>query len=596
MALLAGLLIGLVGLILVPGWSFYFDVVPKVAVLLMGTACMLLSGRFEPKRLPRILRLLLLPWVLWLVVSALFSADMMRSIGGTNWRRFGMITQFAIILFTAMVASHTAGRPDRARTLLRGVALAGLLAGAYGIAQYFGWDPFLPAAAYHVGQGVGAIVRPPGTLGYASYFATWLVFVACLAMALAGMETSARWRALAYSVAGVAAVATVLTGTRAALLGLAAASGVAAYGRVRLNRKVVAGVVVAVVAGAAFYWSPAGLQMRHRTRWFVEDPWGGARLLLWRDSLRMGLARPLAGYGPEVFTAQFPAFESKELARAYPDYAHESPHNIFLDALVSQGIPGVLILAGLCVAGFMARGKGTRWITAALAGGVVCQWFTAFTAPTALIFFTTVALALGLAADDLPQRRPSVGLTIDWVPLIVLFLMLMSNGIPLIVADHALAQARRALDTGDLISAAADFQKYQRWSRRSGNSSDLWYSRALLALAGRTTDPAVRTSALATATVAGSKATKTAEDPFNAWYNLAEIYAARNDADMTETCLRQAITARPNWFKPHWTMARLLVTESRWKEAEREAVLAVDLDGGKNIEVTATLQGIRERR
>ena len=91
-----------------------------------------------------------------------------------------------------------------------------------------------------------------------------------------------------------------------------------------------------------FYLSPAGLQLRSRTRWFLEDPWGGARPALWRDSLRMGLARPLLGFGPEVFTAEFPRYESISLAQAYPDFAHESPHNIFLDALISQGIPGLL--------------------------------------------------------------------------------------------------------------------------------------------------------------------------------------------------------------------------------------------------------------
>ena len=47
---------------------------------------------------------------------------------------------------------------------------AGAVTALYGIAQYCGWDPILPAAAYHVGEGIWTIVRPPGTLGYVSYF------------------------------------------------------------------------------------------------------------------------------------------------------------------------------------------------------------------------------------------------------------------------------------------------------------------------------------------------------------------------------------------------------------------------------------------
>src|SRR5207245_2040087 len=104
----------------------------------------------------------------------------------------------------------------------------------------------------------------------------------------------------------------------------------------------------------AFYYSPLGAQLRARMRWSREDVRGGARLLLWRDSLRMALERPLLGYGPETFPTEFPRFQSAELARAFPDFYHESPHNVFLDALTSQGFPGLVILAGIAALGLYA--------------------------------------------------------------------------------------------------------------------------------------------------------------------------------------------------------------------------------------------------
>src|ERR1035441_5063742 len=169
----------------------------------------------------------------------------------------------------------------------------------------------------------------------------------------------------------------------------------------------------ALLAVWVLYLSPAGQPLRGRARWFAEDPWGGARPLLWRDSLRMGLARPLAGHGPETFTAAFPHFESAALSRAYPDFAHESPHNIFLDALVGQGIAGPLLLAAWCALGFSAawkiRGEHpdlAACLAAALAAGIVSQQFTVFTIPTAAIFFATIALAAGLATGPAePARR-----------------------------------------------------------------------------------------------------------------------------------------------------------------------------------------------
>ena len=88
-------------------------------------------------------------------------------------------------------------RPGRQRRLALSCAPSRrreALTALYGIAQYFGWDPILPAAAYHIGEGIWTIVRPPGTLGYVSYFATWLLFVVFLSLALAALEESRSWR------------------------------------------------------------------------------------------------------------------------------------------------------------------------------------------------------------------------------------------------------------------------------------------------------------------------------------------------------------------------------------------------------------------
>ena len=190
--------------------------------------------------------------------------------------------------------------------ILRVVSAAGALTALYGIAQYFGWDPILPAAAYHIGEGIWTIVRPPSTLGYVSYFATWLLFVVFLSLAVPGR--------LAKACAALALIAMLLTGTRAAFLGFAV--GAVVWGGMKLRtshaptRRTLwraAGFAgAALLAGLVLYVSPMGQPLRGRARWFAEDPWGGARPLLWRDSLRMGLARPLAGYGPETFRATFP--------------------------------------------------------------------------------------------------------------------------------------------------------------------------------------------------------------------------------------------------------------------------------------------------
>jgi tetratricopeptide (TPR) repeat protein len=329
-------------------------------------------------------------------------------------------------------------------------------------------------------------------------------------------------------------------------------------------------------------------------RWFVEDPWGGARPDLWRDSFGMFIRRPAVGYGPEVFTATFPRFESVKLARAYPDFIHESPHNIFLDAAVAQGIPGLAILCLLFGLGLRAAKPG---LAGALAAGIVAQQFTVFTLPTALITFTTVALAVALGeipgGESAPLRsRLGLGLRLG---MGIAAAALIYASVGLLVSDHALALTQKSLAAGDEVSAAAHYAQYQR-RRLPGSGADLWYSRASMNLAQKAANPVVRFQALIQAGAAGARATETSEDPVNAWYSLATLYAAQNDAGNTEKCLRAAIAANPNWFKPHWMLAQVLRVESHWREAEGEASAAVDLNGGKNPEVARTLEEIRTQR
>ena len=564
MALVQAAAIGLIALVLTPGWLFYFDVTPKLVVLLLIAAVSTVGSRPAARS---VFSLLLLLSLVSLALSTAVSTNPAISAFGANWRRYGAVTQAAILVLAWFLAAQA----HRVVPMLRVIAAAGAITAVYGIAQYLGWDPILPTAAYHVGEGVWTIVRPPSTLGYVSYFATWLLFIVFLSLAIPGRL----WKA----VAGVATVAMLLTGTRAAVLGLVAGGAVWLFWRGwRASRRAMVAAAAVVVAAGVFYYSPPGWQLRSRTRWFVEDPWGGARPLLWRDSLRMAGTRLGAGFGPETFTAEFPRYQSAALARAYPDFSHESPHNMFLDALVAQGLPGLILLMAMCAIGFRAAWRlrihypeVAPALAGALAAGLVSQQFTVFTIPTGVIFFATIALAVGLDAPATEVRTRGLVPMLAAVPLLYLAFRFTA-------ADRELALAQRSFAAGDVAAAVRSYDS----ARVPGASSDLWYSRSL-----------VRAGDLPHAIAAGLRATQTGEDPFNAWYSLSALYAAQNDAGRAEASLRGAIRDNPTWFKPHWTLARLLLMTGRAAEGEREAGIAVDLDGGKHPEVASTLDQIR---
>jgi O-antigen ligase len=576
-------------LTITPGYLFFFDVTPKVVILLLGTAALLL---WPHKAVPRAFSFLILLNLASLALSTAFSTRPGLSLIGTSWRDFGLIPQAAALLFAWTVAAA----PGSARVILRGVAVAGMVAATYGIAQYFGWDPLLPASAYHIGEGVWTIVRPPGTMGYVSYFATWLTMAAFLSIAAAQKEPTPGWRYAAWASAAVCAFAMALTGTRAAMLGLVAGAAVwLCLRRPPVSRRIVTAAGLIAVAGMAFYVSPAGWNLRSRSRWFAEDPSGGGRLRLWRDTLRMPAARPLAGFGPETYTAQFARLESAELARQRPDFEWESPHNMFLDALAAQGIPGLLALAALCGAALWSafrtpREPMTAGLAAALTAGIVSQQFSAMTVPTAVL--TYVICGLLLSRDGRGTEAYLRGKTVD-LKFIPVSIVLALFAIRLAAADHALALAQNRLKAGDSAGAGVSYATYRSRLLPGEFAADLWYSRASLEVAEHAASPAVRIQALTQAQAAAARATQTADDPFNAWYNLAAFDALRGDSAAAESHLRLAIAARPNWFKPHWTLARLLLLESRPVEAEAEAALAMSLDSGKHPQVSQTLADVR---
>jgi O-antigen ligase len=586
------LIAALVPLVIAPGFLFYFDVTPKVVILLLGVVVAL--PWFTPKREFR--------WLYWalsiqagsLILSTIFSSRIELSAFGSTWRRFGLITQLAILLFTALAASDLAS--GRMRLYLRACAAAAIPISLYGIGQYFGWDPWISKQAYHVGEGMWTIVRPPGTLGYVSYFANYLVFAVFLGIALYNVEATGWWKRAGGATAVLAAVAIVLSGTRAGILAVLAGAAYLWYwfGLPIRKRAVImsAGVVTAI---ALFFFSPAGQLLRSRAHWYAEDPRGGARLLLWRDSLTLAWRHWLTGIGPETFSSEFPHVQSAALSRAYPDFYHESAHNILLDALTAQGVVGLLALVGIAGLGFYAAHAAKKTepvlagvLSACLIAGVVTHQFTVFTAPTALYFYLTVAMLVSLV----PASGPGGPLRTRGSALLILSAALVVFAIRLLVADRMLVRVRTDLEAGQIVEAAKAYQRARDW----GLSADLWYSRQMAGAALKASDPVNALMGWQQALESGGQATKTSDDPHNAWYSLASLHARQNDFEPTERCLREAVKSSPNWFKPHWMLAQVLQTKGRREEARMEAALAADLDGGKNPEVARTLAQITAKK
>ncbi len=628
MTLLLPIVAALSAILLLPGWSFFFDVVPKVVVILAGAALVFLPKKGTGYSFPFFNPTLVQPaqWpahlskdpaakplryfitiaaaqAIVIVLAAIFSTSPRLSVIGSTWRRSGAIAEIAVLVLAVSGAGQLAS--DRARTgaalrtFLRITVLASLPISIYGILQYFGIDPLLAPAGYHFGEGPFMIVRPPSTLGHAAYLATYLLYVAFAGGELVRLESKRTWKIAAIAASVLAIFAIVLSGTRAALLGfligavftIIVGQGSALVGQGHALPPAVkksagrtpfltaTATLLLVALTMAFYFTPAGARLRARAFWASEDRLGGSRLLLWRDSLRMSGKHWLLGYGPETFAVEFPLHQSLDLARAFPDFYHESPHNIFLDVLVSKGVfgfAGLLALTALCLA--YARGP----LGGAFVAMLVSQQFTTFTLPTELYFYLTAALLL---SDFTPQHVVTIRPRFLWaIPFIGMAAYLT-------IGDTLLAASRRALDKNEPDRAAQLEDRARRWHM----AADVYFSRAYAALASQQQDPIARFRVWQYALAAARQAPETAEDRQNALINLAALQSTADDAGAVERTLREAIAAAPMYFKSHWLLAQVLELEGRTTEARAEAQAAFDRDGGKHAEVTALWERLRPR-
>ncbi len=578
-----------------PGLLLYFDVTPKLTLLFVATAAGLLLWRTAPKisKQARLLLLLFALEALSLLVSTLLSTHPGLSWNGGNWRRFGLLPQFAVLAFAFLVLCDCGGREERMRVYLKAIVAAAVPVALYAILQYFGIDPWLPAQSYRAGEDTWAIVRPPSTMGHASYLASYLLCAVFMAAALWRVERSVFWRSVAAGSAVLSCAAIFLSGTRAALLGLAVGAALLAWKlRPALRAQYAVLFAAAACVAIAFYLSAAGVSLRHRVNWIAAEPLGGVRPALWRDTLAMSEARLTAGFGPETFITEYPRFESLAVARAYPDFLHESPHNIFLDALIAQGAPGLAILAALCALGlylsFAARDSISPLLGAALGALIAAQFFTSFVMPTALFFYILLALIAAPTITSSAGTRPSRILRAIACAGAMLFAVV---GLRLLLWDQSVEAASHSIEAGNLQRATRQYRRALDWAM-PGWSADLYYSRRLAAYTGATTDPRRKLQAWRESLASGARAALTSDEKQNAYYNLAALLSVENNASNVERSLREAIRASPHWYKPHWALARVLMLEGKLSESRREAELAASCNG-RAPEILKTLETVR---
>lgn len=341
--------------------------------LVLWAALVLANPKFLPPR-SKLLAVLGLG-VAWSVVAAAFGTGWQLSLWSSYARMYGLVGAFHWFAFAVLVIA--AFRPlARLRTLLSlhlGVSIA-----VAALAVLSAYE--LPLPLYGALRERDA-PRIAGTVGNAIPFGVYAVLSVVLALTMlasdlgrAKADTAAKppYRRLALRLLWMAAVpanlwaftlAGSLTATMAAFGGTAAfGMAVAWRGTGLWRRSAVAALALAAIGTAAiagaFLWvepAPEGTYQHPLVKRIAEvgidTPKALSRWFAWQAGLAGFADKPVFGWGPEHFLIPFGRYGSESAGLIEH---HTDAHNVFIEKLVTEGLPGFACVAALWLLAGMA--------------------------------------------------------------------------------------------------------------------------------------------------------------------------------------------------------------------------------------------------
>lgn len=348
-------------------------------------------------------------FVVAMTVSTLLGAAPLSSFFGSVYNQMGLLTHLSfLVCFVGLIVGVATNQTLLTRAMWV-LCLTGFVAAAYGVSQFFGFDPLLWSGLYTSGNEQGNVLRSVSTLGHSNYLGNFLLYTTPLSLGLA-LTVSARPRLFALSGAALCLLAIVFSGTRGAWVGIAAGIGVFAFAERRgllsaitratqaqVMRRVAIALLALLVVGFIISLSQASHSVVARAKSFAAEGFTGAgRTILWRDSLKMLPSVALLGTGPEGFRKAFLAYKSKDLARLEPTANNENPHNSYLDALISYGLPGALLYFAMIASAFSLFVKARRQTADRRMGLVITGLLSSLVAVSVHNFFIYNQISTGL--------------------------------------------------------------------------------------------------------------------------------------------------------------------------------------------------------
>ncbi len=288
--------------------------------------------------------LLLVAWVAWSAISALFAANSWLAL-----RSWGISFSGTVVYFAARAAAREGAGP----LTLRLLTVAGTVAAFSGLAQAYGFDWDLLAGER----------APGGTMGNRNFLAHLGVIVLPMTILAwyGGAGAARRWGGLALA---LITGAVVLTRSRAAWLALVAVLATAGLAWLWARRRQGSiswrpgPMLTAMAIGTAL-----ALLLPNRLSWRSENPYGESlrgivnyqegsgrgRLIQYRNTLQLVAMDPLFGTGPGNWLVHYPRVTTPgdpSFAGADPIPTNPWPSSDWVAFLAERGAIGVVLLLG----------------------------------------------------------------------------------------------------------------------------------------------------------------------------------------------------------------------------------------------------------
>lgn len=337
--------------------AFFIQALTALALVLLAGACISdeppigMMDILTPRRDPLVWALAI--FVVVSALSAMFGASPARGLVGTIERRWGVLTWASFLGFYVLLRLYLDDRFWRL-ALQAAVAVATAVA-LYGLLRAGGlWPGQQEAAGW---------ARIESTLGNAGYLGAYLTLSLALTAYLGVRTAGPGWKML-YGCVGLVQLAALLgSGTRAAVVGIAAAMLVLAVvwafasteGRVR--RGAGATVVALVGAGVVAVAAATGGDPHVSTWWdrvltalSTETSSARFRLVAWTAALREVAIDPLLGAGPETFEQVWSRQFDPAMYHVSSTPVLDRAHNVLVHVGATTGLLGLVAYMGIWAA------------------------------------------------------------------------------------------------------------------------------------------------------------------------------------------------------------------------------------------------------